>query len=166
MKRVMWWKNKRTSDFTWSKQLSVGNAILDSEHRNLIAKINNIMRLLKAGDAAALPGAFELLETWLITHFENEEIYAQAINFDFKQHELAHQRLLNEIQSLRGELTAKNWSVSNSEIKSCYTFLHDWLIGHITGDDMQMKPALQNFRYDYIPYCDHAIAVDIGHRLI
>ena len=58
--------------------MSVGNAILDSEHRNLITKVNNIMSLIETGDYAALPGAFELLETWLMTHFENERTFAQA----------------------------------------------------------------------------------------
>ena len=84
MKRILWWKNRRPADVVWTKQLSVGNAILDSEHRNLITKINNIVHMIEAGDTAALPDIFEMLETWLITHFENEKIFAQSINFDFE----------------------------------------------------------------------------------
>lgn len=150
MKRVMWWKNRRPIDFAWSKQLSVGNVLLDSEHRNLIAKINNIMHMIEARDTAALSDTFGMLEIWLIAHFENEKIIAQSLNFDFEQHRLAQQRSLNELQCLRDELAAKNWVISGSEIRSCYKLMPDWLIRHIK-DCMRMKPALQSRPYNYIP---------------
>lgn len=162
----MWWKNKRPADFVWSQQLSVGNAILDSEHRNLIAKINNIMHLIEAGNTAALLDAFKLLETWLLTHFENERVFAQAVNVDFEQHELAHRRFLSEIHCLIDELTAGNWMLSNGKTKSLCQLLHDMLIKHINEDDMQMKLALQNRRYDYVPSTENCIAVDFGQSVI
>lgn len=156
MNRIMRWKNKRSANFAWTKQLSVGNAILDSEHRNLITKINNILHLIEAGDYAALPDAFELLETWLMTHFENERTFAQAINFDFGQHELAHRRLLDELRHLKDELASENWAASNSRTVPYYQLLRDWLIGHITDEDMRMKPALHGCQYDYIPSMAHS----------
>jgi len=151
MSKILQWLVKRLVIFSWSKKLSVGNAILDSEHKNLIAKINNIMRLIEARDSAALSDAFELLENWLIIHFENEEMFAQATNFDFTQHKLAHQRLLSELQHLRNELGAKNAAWSDSGAKLYYLFFHNWLIGHITNEDMQMKPVLQSHPYDFMP---------------
>lgn len=30
-------------------------------------------------------------------------------------------------------------------------FLSDWLAKHVTGDDMKMKPVLQNYPYDFKP---------------
>lgn len=166
MKRIMWWINKRPVDFVWTKQLSVGNAMLDSEHRNLIAELNNITCLIKDGNLAALSAAFKLLEIWLLAHFENERIFAQAVNVDFKQHELAHRRLLSEIHGLRDELTTGNWTLSNNKIISLYQLLHDRLIEHINKDDMQLKPALQNCRYDYVPSTENFLAVNFGQPVI
>lgn len=151
MSKILQWLTKRMISFSWSKELSVGNAILDSEHKNLIAKINNIMRLIEARDSAALSGAFELLENWLVVHFENEEVFAQAINFDFTQHKLAHQRLLSELQHLRNELVAKNATWSDSRVNLYYLFFHNWLIVHIANEDMQMKSAFQSHPYDFMP---------------
>ena len=37
--------------------------------------------------------------------------------------------------------------------KYCH-FLHRWLTGHIINSDMQMKPVLANYPYDFKPgYC-------------
>lgn len=151
MSKILQWLVKRLVIFSWSKELSVGNAILDSEHKNLIAKINGIMQLIDARDSAALSGAFELLESWLAVHFENEELFAQATNFDFTQHKSAHQRLLAELQHLRNELAEKNTAWSDSGAALYYLFFHNWLIGHITNEDMLMKPALQSHPYDFMP---------------
>lgn len=164
MERVIWWKRKRPSDFAWSEQLSVGNAILDSEHRNLISKINNITRMIEAGEAAALPGAFEMLETWLMVHFENERMFAQSFDLDFEQHELAHQGLLDELRRWRDELAAKNWAAPNSRTKSHYQLLHDRFIKHLAEDDMQMKPAFWNCRYDYIPPGKNSMVIGTNRR--
>ncbi|WP_435626905.1 bacteriohemerythrin [Candidatus Ferrigenium straubiae] len=159
MEKIIWWKSRRPAGFAWSKQLSIGNAILDSEHRNLISKINNILRMIEAGNAAELPGAFELLETWLVTHFENERIFALSIGLDFGRHDLAHRRLLDELQYLRDELAANNWTMPGNKIRTLYQFLRDWLVGHITEDDMQMKPAFGNCQYEYIPSYKNSLAM-------
>lgn len=164
MERVIWWKRKRPSDFAWSEQMSVGNAILDSEHRNLINKINNLLRTIEAGNATALPDAFEQLETWLLVHFENEEMFAESIGLGFEQHELAHQRLLDELRCWKDELAASNWTISDSKTKLHYQALHNWLIGHITEDDMQMKQAFETCQYEYIPPGKNSRVIGINRR--
>ena len=35
-------------EFVWTKQLSIGNAVIDSDHKNLIALINGIERAIRA----------------------------------------------------------------------------------------------------------------------
>jgi len=63
----------------WSKQLSVGNAIIDSEHKNLIVMVNSIEPIIRARDGVALSQELEQIEHWLCTHFENEERIASAV---------------------------------------------------------------------------------------
>jgi len=151
MKRIMWWKNRGYAGFEWSEKYSVGNAILDSEHRNLMEKINNIMRLLENNDCVALSEAFSQLESWLKVHFENEKLFAQSLDIDFELHELAHERLLEEIHSLQDNLLLQRLKDSSCKSEGYRRFLHNWLIGHITEHDMQMKQHLQCCKHDYIP---------------
>lgn len=57
----------------WTKKLSIGNAIIDAEHRNLISMVNGVSHEIKIRDGSALSQAFKLLDNWLCVHFVNED---------------------------------------------------------------------------------------------
>lgn len=136
----------------WSKQLSIGNVIIDSEHRNLISLVNDIIRAIEARIDSDLAQAFEQLEQALRVHFTNEEKIAQAIGFDFSRHSLAQQYGLKELQFLRNELVGGNGSWSENAVEHFTHFLKNWMIDeHIIGLDMQMRPVLQTYDYEFWP---------------
>ena len=136
----------------WTKQLSVGNAVIDSEHKNLITIANDVRRAIRARDSAALPQELEHLENWLYVHFANEAKIAQAIKFDFSQHKLAQQCWLKELWFLRDELIGKHGLWSDDAIGYFSHFLSDWMIdAHIVSLDMPMKPVLQSYGYHFLP---------------
>lgn len=139
---------------TWTEQLSVGNAVIDSDHKNLICIANNVRNAIKARDSIILPKAFARLEDWLCIHFANEERIAQAVNFDFSGHQQEQQYALRELQHLRDELVAKGGLWSDVAAEHFTDFLKNWLIDdHIVRLDMQMKPALQAYDYTFWPGC-------------
>lgn len=135
----------------WAEELSVGNERIDSEHKKLITMVNGIEYMIRVRDNFALPQALEQLEHWAALHFAEEENIARAINFPFDQHSLAHKFLLKEIRYMKDELVAKDglWSDGASEHYS--KFLSDWLAKHVIDADMQMKPVLQTYPYDFKP---------------
>lgn len=136
----------------WTKKLSVGNEIIDAEHRNLIGMVGDIVRAIKARDCRTLAHAFEQLEGWLFVHFANEEKIARAVNFDFTGHKPAQQYSLQELRDIRNELIVRN-GVWSDEAADCFArALKKWIIdGHIVNLDMQMKPALEAFDYKFWP---------------
>lgn len=136
---------------TWTKQLSVGNARFDFEHQNLIGIVNSIEHALEARDSAALLRAFKLLVNYVHAHFTNEEKFAQAINLPFDQHKLSHRHLQKELQHAVDELEAKSGVCAEHVMEHYPQFLREWLIEHITKEDMLMKPALQTYPYDFQP---------------
>ncbi|MFZ2302369.1 MAG: hemerythrin family protein [Gallionella sp.] len=136
----------------WSKQLSVGNVIIDSEHRNLIYLVNDVIRAIETRVHYGLALTFEQLEHALCVHFSNEEKLAQAISFDFSKHRLAQQYGLKELRFLRSELVAKDCLWSDGAAEHFTRFLKNWMIDeHIIGLDMQMKPLLQTYDYEFWP---------------
>ncbi len=135
----------------WEKQLSVGNAVIDSDHKNLIGMVNGVERAIREKNCTAISQAFRSLEDWLCVHFENEEKIAQAANFDFSKHKPAQQYSLKELQHLRDELAAKKGIWCESAIEHYSHFLRDWMIEHITKLDMPMKPMLQTLDYKFWP---------------
>lgn len=136
---------------TFSKELSVGNRILDTEHKKLHGIINGIADSIAARDNTALLDAFELLESGLRAYFVVEESIAQAVDFDFTQHRLAHQGLLNKFQRIKVELMAKNGMCSKFDDECYIDSLRNCLIRHIKVDDKPLKIVLETHFYDFKP---------------
>jgi len=137
-------------NMVWTEQLSVGNAVIDSEHRNLIILANDLIRAIKTRNSSCLAQAFEQLEYWLCLHFANEEKIAQTVSFDFSHHQLAQQYALNELRFLRDLLVTKNCLWFDGAINHFSRFLSNWMIDdHILKLDMRMKPVLQTLPYEF-----------------
>lgn len=140
-------------DPAWENFWSVGNAIIDSEHRNLLVMAYNIESIIKKGDIPAALQELEQFEYWLCDHFENEEEIALAVNFDFFKNGLEHQNLLEEFHRMKDELMSYGNTLPDNAAKRYSHFLDEWLIAHILKEDMLMKPMLQAHAYDFMP--DH-----------
>lgn len=138
-------------ELAWSRDLSVGNAVIDSEHRDLLRMIDEVERAIRVRDGAALLRAFDLLEDAVGVHFSDEEKIAQAIGFDFTQNKLEHEYVQKELRHMKGELVAKEGLWSESAAAHYSYFLSEWMIQHILQEDMLMKPVLQSYPYDFKP---------------
>lgn len=135
----------------WEKQLSVGNAVIDSDHKNLIDMVNGIEHAVRGRNYPAISQAFQSLEGWLHIHSENEKKIAQAVNFDFPCHHLAQQYSLKELQHLKDELSAKKGIWCESAAEHYARSLSNWMAEHIAKVDMPMKPVLQALDYKFWP---------------
>ncbi|MDP4028605.1 MAG: hemerythrin domain-containing protein [Gallionella sp.] len=137
-------------DIKWTKELSVGNEVIDSEHMNLIGLTNGVVHAILKRDCAALAQAFEMLEDRLHAHFVNEEKIALAAEFDYSKHKQAQLYSLRELRHMRDELLAKNCVWGDGTVDHFTRSLRNWMIdGHIVKLDMQMKPALLSRPCDF-----------------
>lgn len=135
----------------WGEHLSVGNELIDSEHRNLIIVVNNVENAIVAGDRVALSKAFDLLDTYMHIHFRNEERIADALNIPFANSRLEHRHLLNEMKCMREELEGRIGGWSEELVKKYSRFLSGWMADHIVKEDMQLKPFLHIHPYNFKP---------------
>jgi hemerythrin-like metal-binding protein len=136
---------------TCTKQLSVGNRMIDSAHKEVFGMIDRIVHSVMARDVAALSEAFCRLENCLYVYFSVEEDIAQAVSFDFTQHRLAHQELLKKFQRMKDWLMAKNGAWSKFEEKGCIDSLGNCLIWHIKEDSAPLKVVLNTHFYNFAP---------------
>ena len=137
-------------DMVWTEQLSVGNAVIDSEHKKLIALVNDITCATKEKDSSALLRALKPFKSFMSRHYIKEEQFAQALDFPFGLHDVAHQNLRTELDFTEQELK-KNCMENIFVMEDYAQFLWDLLIKHITEEDMLMKPMLQTRPYDFKP---------------
>jgi len=140
----------------WTEHLSVGNAVIDSEHKKLIAMVNGAVYMINKGDDFALSQAIDQIEHWINFHFSNEKTIARAVAFPFAQHERVHENALKMLRFLRDEMAGKNGLWDKESAENYAEILSDWLTNHILMEDMLMKPLLQTYPYDFKPAGCHA----------
>jgi hemerythrin-like metal-binding protein len=149
-------------DMTWREQWSIGNAVIDSDHQKLVGLINYIACVTKAKDGFELSRALKLFKDCMNSHSINEEQFAQALDFPFAAHKLAHQNIQAEINFTGTDFARyereKNSMATIFIMEHYAQFLWDCLIKHITEEDMLMKPVLQARPYDFM--IDEVLAVE------
>lgn len=135
----------------WTSELSVGNRVLDTKHKNLHGIIREMAHLVVARDVADLPVVFDLLENCWRGCFTIEENIARAVGFDFAQHRQAHQQLLEEFRRMKGELISRNGRWTDDEGKGYASSMMHCLTRHIKEDSRQLKIVLDTHLYDFNP---------------
>jgi hemerythrin len=132
----------------WRDQLSVGNDVIDADHRHLIDIINSAGGSLAARDQRGLWASLESLSRYSKTHFESEEKIAAAVRYGpvAQLHE-SHDALLRKLDQLKAGIQ-QQWSAAS--VEHFNALLRDWLLDHVIKEDLLMKPALQKFspRFD------------------
>ena len=135
----------------WAEHLSVGNEMIDSEHKNLIVVVNSVEHAIRTRDHVAMSKAFDLLDTYMHIHFRNEERIAAAANISFTKNKLEHRLLLKEMRYMREELETRSGIWPDDLVKKYSHFLSGWMTDHIIKEDMQLKPVLQTLPYNFKP---------------
>ncbi len=122
----------------WKDQLSVGNDLIDGDHKYLIEVINKAEVAIKAQNSVQLTGVLDELGRYGASHFDREELVAKAVGYPKSdQLHVSHERLKTELQRVKEEF-GESWT---QETGAAFTqFLRDWLVEHVIKEDMLMKP--------------------------
>lgn len=133
----------------WTRELSVGNRAIDSEHQKLHDLIGGLRHSVAAKNLAAIAEVLGQLENSLRAYFAVEEHIALAVKFDFDRHRFAHQHMLDEVRRIREGLTSRDCVCPDGE--SPARCLMDCLIRHIREDGKPLKLVLDTCFYDFNP---------------
>ena len=136
----------------WREQLSVGNNVIDSDHRHLIEIINRVEQSMVLKNRLALTGALDELVQYSLVHFEREEKIAAAAGYSQTPHlNESHRTLLEKLNQVRGEFDAAGSEWSPEAAEHFTGFLRGWLIDHVIKEDLLMKPVLQRYSPSFDP---------------
>lgn len=124
----------------WREQLSVGNDLIDADHRLLIGIINLAEQSLKTRNKAGLTTVLDSLFAYSKVHFANEEKIASAVGYaDVAHLHGSHEALLTRLTEMNQEVGEE---LTDSTSERFGVFLREWLINHVIKEDMKMKPLL------------------------
>lgn len=121
------------------RTLSVDIRSLDQEHEALATTIHGLFADHTPSREEFLAALGELARA-VADHFDHEERVMRNIALpDYEAHVAAHQALLAELQSFRGEVERNFHDRSVEELRA---YLSYWLFRHISKDDMRIRDHL------------------------
>ena len=122
---------------TLDKSMEVGVAKIDSQHKELIDRINAVTSMgLKSVSKEETQKTIDLLGEYIIKHFRDEEALHKQAGFPKAEyHKTQHKIFIDEFEKMKKEFAlngpspAFTLSLSNSIIK--------WIVSHIKFADVE-----------------------------
>tara|TARA_R110001592_G_C13189203_1_gene752164 strand:+ start:620 stop:1021 length:402 start_codon:yes stop_codon:yes gene_type:complete len=128
---------------TWSEDLSVGNEIIDSQHKKLFELFEDITR----NPQTNLDRILEEVGNYINLHFAEEERWMARVGYpDISEHRQTHKAFVDSTLRMKmdhimgGKLSPKQLT----------KFLQTWLVEHIQGCDLQIKQFCLDQKKDEI----------------
>jgi hemerythrin len=138
----------------WREQMSVGNDLIDQDHRYLFCLINSIELALKhEEDVDAMLVFVQQLVAYTHFHFQREEsIQKKALYPQSGSHQDIHRKILEHIGELEQDIRefhqhCKDGSLVDGEremiTQRIMMLLREWVLDHVLKDDKRMEPYLR-----------------------
>ena len=133
---------KNEWEIAWSNFLSVGVAEMDDEHRQFIARVNELNKaIVEIEDKAKVARALDLMLTEAAHHFEHEEqLLAQWDYPETAAHTAKHTELREQFERVVKEFAGTDisfvWALKGLRLKQL-------LIEHLLNEDMKYRDFLR-----------------------
>jgi hemerythrin len=126
----------------WTPELMTGNAVIDSEHQELIGLIEQLEFAGSGPEGISIAEALDQLTDYVFVHFQMEEklMRREAYPPDALEAHLAEHRKLD--QRTR-ELVQEYSDGTLSTVDPIVDFLYDWLRDHIQLVDRAMAEYIR-----------------------
>lgn len=126
----------------WRDTMSVGNTTIDSDHKALIAIMNEFEA---SPDLAHAEAAAKRLFRYTQEHFQREEQMQLLARFPgAPAHHKEHEALLARLKTLIKERFMVKIDPADAPLvlAEMNQLFKDWIIGHVIQHDIQLKPYL------------------------
>ncbi|GMO43728.1 MAG: cache domain-containing protein [Termitinemataceae bacterium] len=130
--------------YEWDGTLLVGQEMIDTQHKELFAKINTLLEAMHNGKGKdELKTAMDFLNDYTIKHFFEEEQLQQKYGYpDFEKHHNFHEKFKADLRELFHELLLKG--VSEKLLSDVKRRVAGWLIAHIKVQDARLGAFIRS----------------------
>lgn len=127
----------------WDESMSTGVGSLDSQHKQLIAWLNNLLVAMSQGRGRSeVDGLLQQLGAYTALHFGNEEACFEKWKCPFAaQNAAAHKEFIATFENLRAEYDRNG--VSSHLVVRMQSELMRWLVAHIKRTDTTLRPCVR-----------------------
>ncbi len=123
--------------FTWTGELSVGDAVIDGQHESIFGATNRLLDIV-AGDRPPedLFGVLSMVERYVREHFSYEETYMERHGYPkLLEHRNIHEGFAADFAKRKEELV--KGGTSSEAILAFENYLGTWLIRHVSDEDQK-----------------------------
>lgn len=130
----------------WTKNLEVGVDLIDQQHKKWFEKADQLFEAGKSGKSKEyIVKMFDFLDEYTRTHFKDEELYMQSINYpELSSQKQMHEGFIKKLKELRSEYEKDG--VNLTVILSSNQFILDWLTKHISQADKKIGQYAKNLK--------------------
>ncbi len=129
---------------TWNARFATGSALVDTQHRMLIEKINRLEEMLN-GPPPAKPAYDELLGflgSYVGTHFKFEEQCMEEHRCPARdRNKQAHAAFLEVFAQFKSRYGVEG--AKPELLRALHRAAADWIQNHILTVDIQLKPCIK-----------------------
>jgi hemerythrin len=122
----------------WDRSLETGNGMIDSQHKQLIKAIDDLMSACAQGKGREqIAATLKFLADYTDKHFGDEERLQQSTGYpDYAYHKKLHEGFKKTVADLGARLTKEGPTIAlTGQIN---TNMGDWLIRHIKKEDVKV----------------------------
>ncbi|HBA62317.1 MAG TPA: hemerythrin [Lachnospiraceae bacterium] len=127
--------------------LITGNDMIDGQHKELIGKINDLLRSCEKGDGKLTAiKTLDYLADYTDFHFGEEEKLQEEIGYPgITEHKKEHEKFRRTVEELR-EMLEEEEGPTDAFVSQVQKNVIEWLYGHIKGFDRSVA------EYKYIRF--------------
>lgn len=131
----------------WNEKLATGISTIDSQHKELFKRINNLVTAIKQHRCRSeIDGMLKFLDDYARVHFAEEEKHMQESGYPgyAEQHE-DHKKYLAALADLKAEASLPRIQGSSYDLSATTNQVAvDWIVAHILKLDMKFGEFLKS----------------------
>lgn len=130
--------------YQFTKDLETGNPAIDSEHRQLIQAVNNLLNACSSGKGRdELAKTTRFLADYTARHFANEERLQKQSGYpDYINHRRLHEEFKKVVADLVRQLDKEGPTVVL--VGQVNSAIAGWLVKHIKQEDIKLAAYLRD----------------------
>jgi len=134
--------------FNWKEELATGNKMIDTQHKQLFATVNDLMNACKGGQAnGRLNSIIQFLIEYTVRHFNDEENLQQQYKYPgYPDHKKLHEDFKNTVSEWAKQLQSEGPTIAL--VTKIGFATGDWILKHIQNEDKKVAAHLHSCARD------------------
>ncbi len=136
----------------WTDKLATGIRTIDSQHKELFKRINNLVAAIKQQRCRAeIDGTIKFLDDYARVHFSEEEKHMRDTNYEGLEEQVKdHEKYLEALKELKEQASLPRVKGSSYDLSATTNqVVVDWIVAHIMKLDMKFGKFLKQEGKEY-----------------